>query len=435
WRTPGSCGPAIAPLDSSFGQANAAINCAGSLLGSNLPVGGSRSEVQIDGQDAYDAASAQAVFSGGEDLGANFPVPRVSVNSDPGNGLAQSQTVEGWVVCSSPVSYPPTSTTCPTFAPAGVQLHRDIATSDGGLVVTMTDTWSSTDARAHSLDLLYDDIVGLTAFSTQRGYEFPGQSAFTAYGQGASLPAPGPGPGSILVRSNLAAADGDPSEAAGAITFATPPSGFTFVGNNEFEEHRILQVPAGGSTSVTYIYSSAFAIAQARALALTAQDHLQPLAVSVTSPANGATTSTPSATVTGTATAGSGISSVLVAGQTVPVGPGGAWSATVPLAPGPNTISVLATDGAGATAQGQLGVIYQLPAPPLPAARCKVPRTKGMKLSAAEKALRRAHCRVGRIKRVRSKKIARGRVTSTKPGVGRRFPAGHKVEIFLSKGA
>ena len=434
WNTAGSCGPAIALLDSSFGHSNLAINCVGSLLGSDRPVGATRSEVQVDGQDAYDAASAQAVFNGTEDLGANFPVPTVSVVSDPRDGLATSSSTEGWVVCSSVVSYPPTSTTCPHFTSAGIQLQRNVATSDGGLVVTMTDTWSSTDGRAHALDLLYDDVVGLSTSSAQRGYEFPGQSAFSAYGKGASLPAPGPGPGSILVRSNLAASDGDPSEAAGAITFATPLSGFTFVGNNEFEEHRVIQVLAGGSTSVTYIYSTAYTVGQARSLALVAQDRLQPMAVSVTSPGNGATTSTPAVTVTGTATAGSGMRSLSVAGQAVPVGSDGTWSATVPLAPGPNAISLRATDGAGATAQGQLSVIYQPPLPP-PPPRCKVPRTKGMKLPAAEKALRRGHCRVGRIKHVRSKKIGRGRVTSTKPGVGRRFAAGHKIEIFVSKGA
>lgn len=433
WSTPGSCGPAIAPLDSSFGHGNFAINCVGSLLGSDLPANGSRSEVRVDGQDAYDAASAQAVFKGSEDLGANFPVPKVSVNSDPTTGLADSQTTEGWVVCSSAVSYPPTFTTCPHFSPSGVQLQRNIATSDGGLVVTMTDTWSSTDAHAHSLDLLYDDVVGLNTSSAQRGYEFPGQSTFSAYGQGASLPGPGAGPGSIFVRSNVAASDGDPSEAAGAITFATPPSGFTFAGNNEFEEHRVLQVPAAGTTSVTYIYSTGGTVAQAKSLALDAQDHVQPLAVSVTSPASGAITSIPSVTVTGTASSGSGISSVVVAGMSVPVGAGGGWSAIVPLAPGPNTINVLATDTAGATAQGQLTVIYQPPA--TPPARCKVPRTKGMKLAAAKKALRRAHCGIGRVKHVRSNKMARGRVTSTRPGVGRRFPAGHKIKLFVSKGA
>jgi serine/threonine-protein kinase len=63
-----------------------------------------------------------------------------------------------------------------------------------------------------------------------------------------------------------------------------------------------------------------------------------------------------------------------------------------------------------------------------------VPRLKGMKLAKAEKALRRAGCRVGKIKRVKSRKVGRGRVIGTSPPAGRRRPAGSKVELFVSKG-
>jgi len=43
--------------------------------------------------------------------------------------------------------------------------------------------------------------------------------------------------------------------------------------------------------------------------------------------------------------------SIVVGGQTVPVASNGGWTAQVPLSPGTNTITALATDGAGATAQ------------------------------------------------------------------------------------
>jgi hypothetical protein len=445
WTSAGStssCGPAVAPLDPQFDiGGNFAINCAGSLQGRNVVNAGDRSEVQVDGHNAYDAASAQGLLGSNVDL-QHFPVLKASVDVDPTTGLARSQSLEGWVVCQGLTTFPPNAGNCPTFASAGVQLERDITTSAGGDVITMTDTWSSTDGNAHSLDLLYDDSVGSTTYPTQRGYEFPGQSAFTAYGPGDTVPSPGAAPASILVRSNLAAPDGATSEAVGAITFSTPPSGFTFVSNGEFEEHQIVQVPANGSTSLTYLYSSAFTVAQAQARALVAQDRLEPLAVSVTSPANGATISASPVTVTGTASAGSGISSLSVGGQTVPVEPSGTWSANVPLNPGSNPITILATDAAGNSAQGQLVVAYQppapvssssLPPPPAPVI-CRGPRTKGMKLLAAERALRRAHCRVGRIKHVSSKKIRRGRVMGTSPRVGRRLKAGAKVELSVSKG-
>ena len=454
WASAGSCGPYLAPFDSSYGMGNFALDCVGSLLGANEPPNlppapqPTRSEVQIDGKDAYDAASAQAVFGGTEDTSSNFPSLTAGIGSDPTTGLMTSQSNEGWVVCSGAVAYPPTSTDCPHFTSAGISLQRDIATSGGGQVVTMTDTWSSTDGRAHSLDLLYDDYIGLHTSNAEPGYEFPGQSGFSPYGAGTTLPAPPAEPSSILVRSDLGAADGDPSQAAGAITFGSAPTSFTFVSDNELEEHRILAVPAGGSASVTYIYSTAYTVAQVRAMALAAQDRFQAPAIAISSPADGSTASTSTVNVTGTASAGSGVSSVTVAGQTVPVGPGGTWSAQVPLGPGSNPITALATDGAGATVQAQVMVVYQPPAsppsspgppqpspPPASGSVCKVPRIEGMKLPAAERALRRAHCRVGRIRHERSRKVHSGHVIGTSPASGRRMLAGSKVELFVSRGS
>ncbi|MBV9339163.1 MAG: PASTA domain-containing protein, partial [Solirubrobacterales bacterium] len=171
-------------------------------------------------------------------------------------------------------------------------------------------------------------------------------------------------------------------------------------------------------------------------LALAGQDRLQPLALAITSVANSSTASGPAAILTGTAAAGSGIRSLIVSGQTVPVGSGGVWNARVPLGPGPNLITALAIDGAGATAQAHVTVVYHVPASSPPAAViCKVPQTKGKKLADAKKALRRAHCRVGRIKQVRSRKVRRGRVVSTNPRAGRKLRGGAKVELFVSKGA
>ena len=438
---PACGGPDAAPIDSSFDIGNFAIDCAGSLLGDDLGAWGGRSEVQIDGRNAYDAASAQALFprthgflNGSEDL-TGFPALSAHVDFDPTSGLGSSHSSEQWVGCTGPDLYKPTSVAaCPSFASTGVQLERDITTSDGGAVVTMTDTWSSTDGAAHTLDLLYDDFVGLGT-STVRGYQFPGQNGFFQYGSGASVPGPTAAPGSILVRTNVTAPDGDPAEAAGAITYATAPTGYHFATGSEFEEHHVLQIPAGGSASLSYVYSVGYTVGAANRLALAGRDHFQAPAVAISPPAGGATVSSSSVQLSGSATAGSGITSLVVGGQSVPVGSGGAWSATVPLNPGSNTITASATDGAGATVQAQVTVVYQPPPPPSAPVRCKVPRIKNMKLAKAERALRRAHCRVGKIRRVRSGKIGRGRVMSTTPRAGRRLPAGTKVELFVSKGA
>jgi hypothetical protein len=432
-------GPEAAPIDPAFDTGNFAIDCVGSLLSDDLGAFGGRSEVQVDGRNAYDPAAAQSLFTTGSPLSQNLPgFPKTlaaTVDWDPTTGLISSHSTEPWVECSGSDPVSPTAATCPSFVASGVQLERDITTSDGGRVVTMTDTWSSTDGKAHTVDLLYDDAIGLFGLNNgERGYQFPGQTTFTQYGAGNTLPGPSNVPGSILVRTDIAADDGDPSQATGAITFGRAPSGFAFTANNDFEEHNLVLVPAGGSASLSYIYSVGYSVADVSALALAAQDRFEPPSVVIGSPASGTAVSTPTVTVSGTADAGSGVNSIVVGGQTVPVASNGAWTAQVPLSPGTNTITALATDGAGATAQAQVAVVYNAPPPPPPPVKCKVPRTKGMKLAAAERAVRAAHCKVGKVKHVASKKVRSGRIMSTSPSAGRILKVGTKIEFFVSKG-
>jgi Glucodextranase, domain B/PASTA domain len=433
-------GPEIAPLDAAYDVGNFAIDCTGSLLSDDLGSFGGRSEVQIDGRNAYDPAAAQGLFTSGSPISQNlngFPASLADgLDWDPATGMISSDATDPYVECDGPNEEKPTPASCPGFVNSGVVLHRNITTSDGGLVVAMTDTWTSTDGRAHALDLLYDDAVGLVTSPPdgEPGYEFPGQSTFSPYAAGDTLPGPGTAPGSILVHTNVAAADGDPNEAVGALTFGTAPSGYAFTANDDFEEHNVLVVPAGGSTTLSYVYSVGYTLADVTALALAAQDRFEPPAVVIAPPAGGTSVSTATTTLSGITTAGSGVKSLLVGGQTVPVASNGAWTAQVPLSPGTNTITALATDAAGATAQAQVAVVYNPPPTPPAPARCQVPRTKGMKLPAAEKALRRSHCKVGKIKKQTSRAVRRGRVTSTSPRAGRTLRAGSKVELFVSKG-
>jgi hypothetical protein len=65
---------------------------------------------------------------------------------------------------------------------------------------------------------------------------------------------------------------------------------------------------------------------------------------------------------------------------------------------------------------------------------CVVPRIKGTKLAAAEKALAHDHCAVGRVKKVSSKHVKKGRVVSQSQTAGKVLPAGSKVNILISKG-
>jgi hypothetical protein len=73
------------------------------------------------------------------------------------------------------------------------------------------------------------------------------------------------------------------------------------------------------------------------------------------------------------------------------------------------------------------------PPPPPPPVRCKVPKVIGKKLPVARRTIVRAHCRVGRVRKARSRR-ARGRVVSQSPRAGVRRPRGTRVNLVVSRG-
>jgi hypothetical protein len=67
-------------------------------------------------------------------------------------------------------------------------------------------------------------------------------------------------------------------------------------------------------------------------------------------------------------------------------------------------------------------------------ARCVVPKLKGLKAAAAKKALRRAHCAPGKVKRRPSRRVKRGRVMAAGKAPGKALAAGAKVNLAVSSG-
>jgi eukaryotic-like serine/threonine-protein kinase len=65
---------------------------------------------------------------------------------------------------------------------------------------------------------------------------------------------------------------------------------------------------------------------------------------------------------------------------------------------------------------------------------CTVPRVTGKTLPAAERAIARADCRVGKIRRAYSMSVKRGRVISQKPKPGTVLPKRGKVNLVVSRG-
>lgn len=75
----------------------------------------------------------------------------------------------------------------------------------------------------------------------------------------------------------------------------------------------------------------------------------------------------------------------------------------------------------------------QPPPPPPPPPKCKVPKVVGKKLPTARRMITRARCRVGRVRRARSRK-PRGRVVGQTPRWGVSRARGARVNLIVSRG-
>ena len=65
---------------------------------------------------------------------------------------------------------------------------------------------------------------------------------------------------------------------------------------------------------------------------------------------------------------------------------------------------------------------------------CAVPRLRGLTLVAAKRRLAKVGCSLGRVTRVRSRRVARGRVVAQKPAPGLRLRRGARIRVTLSRG-
>jgi PASTA domain/FG-GAP-like repeat len=65
---------------------------------------------------------------------------------------------------------------------------------------------------------------------------------------------------------------------------------------------------------------------------------------------------------------------------------------------------------------------------------CNVQGVVGMTPAAAKRELARVNCRVGKVRRLYSKRVKKGRVSSQKPKFGAVLPGGSKVKLVVSRG-
>jgi hypothetical protein len=366
----GDCGVDYSNLfaPTSLTESDHLFDCAAALYQYD-PATEKRSETQIDGVNAYGPSNAHYIQSA---LKVTIPgAPQVKVTKTFEGGLATIHEVDPLVECSPETVVPPTAKSCTEFVPVGVQLERMWQTGDAGQVATMTDRWVSTDGKAHELGALYDQET-VNAGKEGGAYEFPGTGKFSpvATGQEITIPA---GPAAIDYKEDAATpGSGDGQHPQGAIVYDRAPSGPALVyrdteaggSYNGFEMPYTGTIPAAGAYTLQMAFIQAYALSDVQSLTEGVKASFAP-ALSISAPASGATVSTPTVTVTGGASDTVGTPALTVNGHAVSVGAGGAWSTSVALNKGANTITAVATDELGLSTEKSITVTYTPPPPPV----------------------------------------------------------------------
>lgn len=468
----GGCGLEYSNLvaPSTLEESEGLFDCNAALFEKNHTSGPStRSELQIDGANAYSPATANYVDEKiVKELEAKkapaVPVPgapqiTATKTFDPLTGLVTITETDPIVKCSPSTAFPPTSTSCTSFVSTGVQLERTWRTSNANQVASMTDTWSSTDGAAHSLNALYDQAT-INDSKVGGAYQFPGSNVFlaTTKGEAVTLPA---GLGRIFYKEDAETpGEGDGRHPQGAIVYDTPPSGPISVYQGSKEEHfngfempYQGMIPAGGSYTLNMAFVQAYKLTEVESLSaavLAGYPPSSPPTLSIAAPANGTTVSTPNVTVAGTVADTRAIASFTVDGQAVSVGAGGAWSTTVTLNQGANTIKALATDQAGFSTEKTVSVTYT-PIPPVAHASqvgsahgvngevsftiaCTGTAGTSCEVEATATTVERTHN--GRLVAVSARRHHRNRSTKVVVGASKlTIPAGERVTILVQLNA
>jgi len=363
-----------------FGSKNGALNEAldwcnawfSSANGAAHPTEGyaspTRSELQVDGLDAYVAGNAWGLNGMSTANNRGFPSLSYSYSVDPASGDLALDETDQVVRCSPGGTFPPIAASCSSFAPTGVQVHMHIVQTQGGRVASVIQSFSSTDGSAHTVDLLENNDF----YHRNRDGEldFPwtgtGMAPYTTVGQ--TLPGPqSAGPGSFFVKGSAGTPDGAEASPQGEVTFSTAPLDETIVGATNgslnyswVELHYKLTVPSAGAASLGFTYANAFLAGDTLVDAAAAEAAYRP-SLAIVAPRNGIATAQGAATVAGAAADANGLSSVLVNGRAVSIAADGSWSTTAALRPGVNTITAIATNVFGNETVARTTITYTPP--------------------------------------------------------------------------
>ena len=409
-------------LDPTYALTTSTFFCDGGLLEGESGTSSTRSELRVDGADAYAPATAESINPNA----AGLPALSYSYSVDAHTGNLVVHETDPLVKC--PVAtFPPTTTSCASFVSTGVTDNRTITQDHDGHVSWITDVFTSTDGKPHSLDLLWDDSQHFrgssTGDSSQLEYEFPGPSSFSRHLAGDVITFPASSPGTILVRM-FGAPDGDTATGQGAIVYDRPASAATFTTVSktvsEFTLGQTAKVPAGGSTRFRFAYVQDYHAATVASLAQTASTaFLNTVAVSRSGRGTGKVTSVPAGIACGrTCSHGFGYGTPIVLKATAARGSRFVrWSGACK---GSRRCRITTTGNTAVRAK----FVFR---------PCLVPNLVGKTLLAAKRALTRAFCALGKVTTLASTRV-KGDVIAQSPARGKRLKHQGRVSLVVSAG-
>jgi hypothetical protein len=418
----GECGVSSQYPVQNLANSSAGWDCAGALYEKDVS-NPSLPSIAVGGTPAFNSAAARGAYNekaGTSEEAAGFPGLSFAGATDPSTGEGNFTEEEDLVRCSG-AGFPPTFATCPAFAPTGVHFRRTAQTAREGGVLLFTDTYTSTDGASHPIDLRYDNYLS----ASRPVFTWPGRIGPETFNQGDIVEGTFPAPGSVTGGSgeDLISLE----HPAASMTWDTAPTRVRYSSSEEFSADYLSRtVPASGALTLRFAFVSAGNAEQLAANRGYGEDRLGVPSVFISSPVNGSTTSSSKVNVTGKATDNVGVSSLTVNGSPVAVGPGGGFVASVTLAAGTNTITALASDATGNTAQAQAAVTFK--APP----KCKVPSLRGKSLKAAGKALRKAHCKLGKVSKKPRRGVRGGRVSGQSIKAGKVVGQGTTINLTVA---
>ena len=406
----------------------------------------SRSALQVDGLNAYPpgaiAPPPQHSPAGTPDNDLTFVPGFEPIQFTPAFGPNHASVIisetDTPTICSAPGTFPPSPSTCPSLTPSGIVVTQTTSLLPGGQVARVEQQFMNVSTRAHTIDLLFSQSVDAPGLGELPGFEFPGQHTVAAHTEPDSFSEFPPGPGSIIV---IGDSDAPPSSAnpIGAITYSQPPLSADFISasstvnpnsllpRSTFTMHYADRLAPGATVTYGWSYSQATNTTDLGQLEQVERDRFSVPSITIVAPRNHAVVRQARVEVRGTVNDPVGFRSVTVDGKPAPLGPAGAYTDFITLRRGRQQIVAIVTNLAGITGQATVNVTYT-------PRRCIVPALRGDTPAAARRALRAAYCTPGKVFRVRSARVRKGRVVRTSPPAGSRRNALAKVRLYVSRG-